>query len=134
MRTKGWGEATHERLDVYRVSRRFVAEVYRETSHFPPSEMFGLTSQIRRAAVSVPANIAEGAARGSSREFCRSLLVARGSLSELRVLIDIAREIGYIPAERFDAWESTLERLSVLASGLIREARARRPTPRKGQD
>jgi four helix bundle protein len=119
----GWKTFAHEKLDIYRVARRLVSDVYLCTRSFPGHEQFGLTSQIRRAAVSIPSNIAEGAARGSRREFARSLLIARGSMSELRVLSEIALDNGYLKAETFAKWESHLNRLSAMASGLIRQAR-----------
>lgn len=69
--------------------------VYSFTSKLPQHEQYGLTSQQRRAAVSVPANIAEGAARNGSKEFLHFLGIASGSLSELDTLIDLARQLGY---------------------------------------
>jgi four helix bundle protein len=73
-----------------------VEHLYRVTAGFPGSELYGLTSQIRRATVSVPTNIAEGAARSGSRELRHFLSIAQGSLSELDTLIDIAGRLGYL--------------------------------------
>jgi four helix bundle protein len=73
----------HERLEVWQTAVDFVVDVYRETESFPKDERFGLTSQVRRAAVSVAANIAEGAGRDSHREFAYFLSNAQGSVSEL---------------------------------------------------
>src|SRR6185369_3222986 len=70
---------------------------------FPRDEIFGLTSQIRRAAVSVPANIAEGHARDSLREYLRYLTIARGSLAEIETHLRIAIRLGYLAAERGEA-------------------------------
>ena len=118
-RRSSWLPSGHERLDLYLVSRQFVSEIYRKTSSYPDAERFGLTSQTRRAAVSVPANIAEGAARGSRSEFRRSLLIVRGSLSELRVLLEIARDISYLDESSFQTLMNMVNRLTAMTSGLI---------------
>ena len=73
-----------------------MTEIYRLTATFPDTERYGLTSQMRRAAVSVPANIAEGAARSGTKEFTYFLGIAAGSLSELDTLIEIAVKLGYL--------------------------------------
>lgn len=110
----------HEDLDVCRVAKRFAVELYRDTAQFPREEQLGLTSQIRRAAVSIPVNIAEGASRRSKKEFARFLLIARGSSAELRVLLEIAHDIAVLPSERFISAEQTVDRISSMTSGLIR--------------
>ena len=73
-----------------------VEEIYKMTAQFPVEERFGLTGQIRRAAVSVPSNIAEGHSRLGSREFLHRLSIAHGSLSEVETQIEIAKRLGYI--------------------------------------
>ena len=88
----------HERLEVWRDSMELVEMIYEISGTFPDSERFGLTSQIRRAAVSVPSNIAEGAARRSTPEYLRFLSIARGSLSEISTQIQIAVRLGYSKA------------------------------------
>jgi four helix bundle protein len=110
----------HENLDLYQVAKRFAVELYRDTARFPREEQFGLSSQIRRAAISIPANVAEGASRRSKKEFARFLLMARGSSAEIRVLLEIAHEIGVPPTERFAVAEQTVDRISSMTSGLIR--------------
>ncbi len=85
----------HERLEVWRDAMDLVEAVYRFSSLFPDSERFGLVSQMRRAAVSVPANIAEGAARRSRQEYLRFLSIARGSLSEVDTHAQIAQRLQF---------------------------------------
>ena len=84
----------HEELDVYKLAKKVSVEIYTATQSFPAEEKFGLVSQIRRAAVSIPVNIAEGAARRSAKELSRFLLISRGSVNELGVLLEIAYETG----------------------------------------
>jgi len=89
----------HQRLEVWKQAMLLVKEVYRATATFPKEESFGLVSQMWRAAVSIPSNIAEGAARHGNREYLHFLGIARGSLSELDTQIHIAIMLGYIPAD-----------------------------------
>ncbi|HTT40458.1 MAG TPA: four helix bundle protein [Burkholderiales bacterium] len=86
----------HRELRVWQDAMALVEHLYTVTRTFPQAEIYGLTSQIRRAAVSVPANIAEGAARSSSREPRQFLSIAQGSLSELDTLIDLSARLGYV--------------------------------------
>jgi four helix bundle protein len=93
-------QGTYEDLKVWRRAMDLVLEVYRCTSSFPKQEIYGLTSQMRRAAVSVPSNIAEGKGRFSRKELLQFLFHARGSLLELQTQITIGRELGFLaPAE-----------------------------------
>jgi len=86
----------HKDLEVWKQSMDLVDEIYRLTRHFPTEELYALVSQMRRAAVSVPSNIAEGAARGGKREFIQFLSIALGSLSELETQVLIAQRQGYL--------------------------------------
>jgi four helix bundle protein len=88
---------THKQLDTWQQAMLLVKMVYEATASFPREELFGLSSQMRRAAVSIPSNIAEGAARSGSKEFARFLDIARGSLAELDTQIEIAIMLNYLP-------------------------------------
>ncbi|MEO8857471.1 MAG: four helix bundle protein [Burkholderiaceae bacterium] len=90
----------HEGLQVWQDAMHLVEAIYEFSATFPDTERFGLTSQIRRAAVSVPSNIAEGAARRSRQEYQRFLSIARGSLSELDTQYQIAIRLGFAPASQ----------------------------------
>ena len=104
---------------------RLVRAVYEVTAGFPDDEKLGLVSQMRRCAVSVPSNIAEGAARSSRSEFARFLLIARGSLMELDTQIWIAADLGLID----DAETPAAEILEILAmlNGLIKSCKTAGP-------
>jgi four helix bundle protein len=87
---------SHKDLIVWQKALALADSVHRITGNFPKHELFGLTSQIRRAAVSIPSNIAEGAARGTTREFIHFLHTARGSFAELETQLHLARRFGYL--------------------------------------
>ncbi|WP_456421311.1 four helix bundle protein [Lutibacter sp.] len=86
----------HKNLDVWKTSIDLVAEVYKVTKAFPKNEEYGITSQMRRSAVSVPSNISEGAGRDSKKEYVRFLNISIGSLSELETQMIIAQRLKYI--------------------------------------
>ncbi|MCK4293033.1 MAG: four helix bundle protein [Planctomycetes bacterium] len=108
-----------EDLDVYRKAIDLVAGVYSVTKDFPKDEMFGLTSQLRRAAVAIPANISEGSAR-TKKDFCRFINMARGSLFECVTLLRISRKQSYIDQKQFVDLSKELTDLSKMLSGLKR--------------
>jgi len=87
---------THKDLDVWKESLELVTQIYELTKRFPKDEIYGLTSQIRRSAVSIPANIAEGAARNSKKEFIQFLHIGLGSLAELETELIIAKNLNYL--------------------------------------
>jgi len=93
--------------------------VYRLTQGFPREEVFGLTSQLRRAAVSIPSNIAEGQGRLNTREFRQFLSVARGSNCELQTQLEIARELGFGNQEMLDEAEGLSRRIGQMISKLL---------------
>jgi len=108
----------HRELRVWQDAMALVEHLYTVTRTFPQAEIYGLTSQIRRAAVSVPANIAEGAARSSPKELRQHLSIAQRSLSELDILIDISGRLGDLP----DA-ATVIDRVSQV-SGLVSKLRS----------
>jgi four helix bundle protein len=88
-------------LEVWQLAKLLVVDIYKITESFPAKEQFGLTNQIRRSAVSVSSNLAEGSARGSDADFARFLSIALGSLAELENQLMIAKEIGFLKNEDF---------------------------------
>ena len=89
--------STHKDLDIWKIGIELVKQVYEITNLFPNEETYGLISQMRRSAISIPSNISEGAARNSKREFIQFLYVSLGSLAELETQMVISTELGYIP-------------------------------------
>ena len=97
-----------------------VLKIYEDTNSFPKEEIWGLTSQIRRSAVSVPSNIAEGKARGSRKDFKRFLLVARGSLEEVKYQSLLAKELKYMNDEQYEEITVMIEDVGRLLGGMIK--------------
>lgn len=108
----------HYDLEVWKHAMRLARDVYRASTTFPETEKFGLSSQMRRAAVSVASNIAEGAGRGSRIEYARYLRIARGSLMELDTQIWIAHDLGYL-GERHDLHEAA-QHIAAMLNALIK--------------
>lgn len=108
----------HESLQVWSDSMDLVERVYELTNCFPNAEKFGLCIQMRRASVSVPSNIAEGAARDSLKEYIRFLVVARGSLTELETQLQIAKRLNYI--ESYEICMALADRVFAKLSALIK--------------
>lgn len=107
---------THHDLDVWKRAISLVTDIYKSTESFPKVEQFGLTNQIRRSAVSIPSNIAEGAARASSKEFSHYLSIALGSVSELETQLIISNNLNFIDKVEF---EIILERLVIVRKMII---------------
>jgi four helix bundle protein len=97
-----------------------VVEMYQTTKDFPKEELFCLTNQIRRAAISIPANISEGSAKNSPADFIRYLRIAHGSLSELETLLVIAFQLKYIDEISFKTIEGNFFKINAQLSGLIK--------------
>ena len=116
----------HHELRAWQEAMQLVKEIYRLTQNFPKEEIYGLVSQMRRAAVSIPSNISEGAARGGDREFIQFLIIARGSLSELETQLIISHELGYL--SEISNVQKRIDRLFSLIGGLLRSLRERANT------
>jgi len=108
----------YEKLDVWKVSIEYADAVYRCTRAFPADERFGLTSQVRRSAVSVSSNIAEGAGRGSNRDFIRFIQIAYGSLMESTSQLEIGRRQGFLKDEQYQRADRVARMLSGLRASL----------------
>jgi four helix bundle protein len=93
---------------------------YEITKDFPRDELFGLTSKIRKVAVSVPSNIVEGNARGSNKEYKRFLLIVRGSLEELKYQLLLARDLRYIDQQKYKEVFNNMNEVGILLGGLIK--------------
>ena len=111
-------------LEVWRKAKDLVIDVYRETSRFPAAEQYGLCSQLRRAAVSITANIAEGTGRGSDVDFARFLEMALGSASETRSHLLLAEELGYLKPEIRETVSEKTTEIGRMLNGLIETLRS----------
>ncbi len=109
---------THKDLNVWSKSIDLVTMIYKETSSFPKSELYSLTNQIRRCAVSVPSNIAEGAARTSKKEFSHFLSISLGSIAELETQLIISKNLLFIKLEIFEVLINEIEIIRKMTIGL----------------
>jgi four helix bundle protein len=107
-------------LKVWQKAHDLVLEVYRVTAKYPKEEAFGLTNQLRRAASSVPANIAEGQSKQSTKEYIKYLFNARGSLEEVRYFLLLSRDLDMIDTEVYQSLENDYETTSKMLNGLIK--------------
>jgi four helix bundle protein len=110
-------------LIAWQVAMDLARDVYAATRDFPADERFGLTLQLRRSAVSIPSNIAEGHGRSGKKEFARFALIARGSLKELETQVLLASRLGFLPATSEARLAATYVRLNELLTGLLRRLR-----------
>lgn len=117
-------------LNVWRSAMKLVESVYQLTEPFPAKEAYGLTSQVRRASVSVPSNIAEGHAREHLREYLHHLSIAQASLAEVDTQIEIGFRLGYLSAEAFETHRTHIESLGRQIRALRQSLSARlSPSP-----
>ena len=112
-------EGNFRELRVWRTSMTLVDESYRIARLLPAYELYGLTNQLRRAAVSIPANIAEGNRRVHRKEYIHHLSIARGSVAELETHIEIARMQSYIPANQLETAQELIDHVSRMLTRLI---------------
>lgn len=97
-----------KKYDIWQLSHSLTLEIYKITSNFPKEELYGLTSQIRRATASIPTNISEGCGRNSDREFNQFLNIALGSTSETEYLLILSKDLNYINIEKFETLEKEI--------------------------
>lgn len=109
----------YHKLVVWKETMELVKLTYRLTSHFPVSEMYGLTSQLRRAVVSVLANIVEGRGKPTDKDFLKFLYISRGSLDECSCYYELSLELGFINKEQFDFIDKKSNQVSFLLFKLI---------------
>jgi four helix bundle protein len=119
------GRKSHLNLILWQKAVDLAVETYRLSGTFPRSEVYGLVSQIRRAAVSIPSNIAEGAARRTTRDFLAFLHVARGSLAEVETQLLIAQRVGAVPPNACSALQVLVDEVGRILQAFINSLRER---------
>ena len=112
-------------LDLWQVAHQLSLTVYRLTCRFPKHEVYGLTSQMRRCAVSVPSNVAEGWGRRSTKDFLRHLAIANGSLEELRYFLILARDLDYCAYDDIAALNADVDRIAAMITALEKSLQKR---------
>jgi four helix bundle protein len=113
-------------LKVWHKGRRLTQAIYQATAGFPKEELYGLTSQMRRASVSIPSNIAEGCGRGGDAEMARYMRMALGSASELQSALVLARDQQFLQANDYESLSCDVSEVKRMLTGLIRKFAARR--------
>jgi four helix bundle protein len=122
-------EFSFEKLEVWKKSKSFVSDIYQVSKNFPNDEKFGLTNQVRRAAVSIPTNIAEGVSRISKKDQANFSQISFSSLMEVLSHLYIAQELGYIDSEDLEKLKVKIVPLSKMISGLRKSQVAQLPSP-----
>ncbi|HSA63497.1 MAG TPA: four helix bundle protein [Nitrospira sp.] len=117
-------EKPHKKLDLWNAAMDLAIAIHHATQAFPSEERYGLSSQMRRSALSVPCNVAEGAGRQTKKEFVNYLHMAQGSLSELDTQLEFARRVGYLGQGSWASLDGELQRIDKMLSGLIRHQKA----------
>lgn len=119
-----------KKILAWKLADDLVVHVYGVTPDFPASELYGLASQLRRAAVSVPANIAEGASRRNAKEFLQFLYIAKSSLAEVDYYLHLAFRLGYMKGEVYERFESAKDEVARVLRGLMKAVAGRKKEPR----
>ena len=117
----------YRNLRVWQRADELAVDIYHVTRDFPREELYGITSQLRRAAVSVPTNISEGAGRESNPDYLRFLIIARGSLTETEYLVHLSRRLGYLSDVDWEQLNNAIEQIFRSLAGLINSIRDKKP-------
>jgi four helix bundle protein len=121
---RGWRLRDFKRLEVWRLSHELALNVYKESAGFPSEEKFGLTTQLRRSAASIPANLAEGAGRDTDADFRRFVDIAAGSACETEYHLLLARDLRYLPPEVHETLDADVNQIKKMLAGLARSLRS----------
>lgn len=116
----------HEDLEIWQKGYAFALDIYRTTKSFPREEIYGITSQVRRAALSISLNIAEGAERNTDKDFLHFLNIADGSLAECATLIKMACDLGYLAAEKHEELVAQIRAISRMLNAFEAAVRRRK--------
>jgi len=109
----------YKKIKAYQIADKLVIEIYKITKKFPKEELYALTSQIRRAAVSIPTNIVEGASSQYKRQYLRFLYISRGSIAETEYLLHLANRLGYLDNNEFEKMDILRRETAKILFGLI---------------
>lgn len=115
---------SYKKLKVWERSHNLTLSTYMVTLKFPAHELYGLTNQIRRSCVSIPANIAEGSGRGSNADFARFLYIAFGSASELEYYFLLSRDLKYIPGTQYEQLSNDITEIKKMLSSFIKKLKS----------
>jgi len=113
-------QPAYKKLEAWQLSMDLVERCYRTTASFPREELYGITSQIRRASVSIPANVAEGYCRRKTKTYAHHVTISLGSHGELETCIELARRLGYVSSKECESLENEIELVGKVLSGLHR--------------
>ena len=111
-------------IEVWKRAHGLVKSVYEVTASFPASELYGITSQVQRSAVSIPTNIAEGCGKGNNADFARYLQISFGSASEVEYLLLLSFELNYLEKVTYDSLTNQIEEIKKMLSGFIKKLKA----------